>query len=61
MKRTRSRVLSAGAAVGLGALVLAGESTMVTRLRRALVTEAGVDRRQVAFMGYWRRGVAMQS
>ncbi|KQT92128.1 hypothetical protein ASG49_09185 [Marmoricola sp. Leaf446] len=40
---------------------IAGESTMVTRLRRALVQEVGVDRRQVAFMGYWRRGVAMQS
>lgn len=40
---------------------IAGESAMVTRLRRALVTEVGVDRRQVAFMGYWRRGVAMQS
>ena len=40
---------------------IAGESAMVTRLRRALVKEVGVDRRQVAFMGYWRRGVAMQS
>lgn len=40
---------------------IAGESAMVTRLRRALVTELGVDRRQVAFMGYWRRGVAMMS
>ncbi len=40
---------------------IAGESAMVTRLRRALVKELGVDRRQVAFMGYWRRGVAMQS
>jgi NADPH-dependent ferric siderophore reductase len=40
---------------------IAGEAAMVTRLRRALVREVGVDRRQVAFMGYWRRGVAMQS
>lgn len=40
---------------------IAGESTMVTQLRRALVKELGVDRRQVAFMGYWRRGVAMKS
>lgn len=40
---------------------IAGESAMVTRLRRALVRELGVDRRQVAFMGYWRRGVAMAS
>ena len=40
---------------------IAGEASMVTRLRRALVSEVGVDRRQVAFMGYWRRGVAMKS
>jgi len=40
---------------------IAGESAMVTCLRRALVREVGVDRRQVAFMGYWRRGVAMKS
>jgi len=40
---------------------IAGESGMVTGLRRALVNELGVDRRQVAFMGYWRRGVAMRS
>ncbi|ABL83908.1 MULTISPECIES: siderophore-interacting protein [unclassified Nocardioides] len=32
-----------------------------TALRRALVTDLGLDRRQVAFMGYWRRGVAMRS
>jgi NADPH-dependent ferric siderophore reductase len=40
---------------------IAGESRMVTTLRRALVTELGVDRSRVAFMGYWRRGVAMRS
>lgn len=40
---------------------IAGESTMVTGLRRHLVKELGVDRSQVAFMGYWRRGVAMKS
>ncbi|RYE76509.1 MAG: siderophore-interacting protein, partial [Myxococcales bacterium] len=40
---------------------IAGESAMVTNLRRALVKEVGVDRSQVAFMGYWRRGVAMKS
>ena len=40
---------------------IAGESTMVTNLRRALVKEADIDRTQVAFMGYWRRGVAMKS
>ena len=35
---------------------LAGESTVVTGLRRYLVRDLGVDRRGVAFMGYWRRG-----
>ncbi|MBB6628284.1 siderophore-interacting protein [Nocardioides sp. KIGAM211] len=40
---------------------VAGESRVVTGLRRALVAEVGLDRRQVAFMGYWRRGVAMRS
>ncbi|MCW2794258.1 MAG: siderophore-interacting protein [Nocardioides sp.] len=40
---------------------IAGESAVVTGLRRALVTGLGMDRRQVAFMGYWRRGVAMRS
>ena len=40
---------------------IAGESAMVTNLRRALVREVGIDRSQVAFMGYWRRGVAMKS
>lgn len=40
---------------------IAGESKVVTSLRRCLVSELGVDRAQVAFMGYWRRGVAMRS
>lgn len=40
---------------------IAGESKVVTVLRRCLVTELGMDRSQVAFMGYWRRGVAMRS
>jgi NADPH-dependent ferric siderophore reductase len=40
---------------------IAGESKVVTGLRRLLVSELGMDRRQVAFMGYWRRGVAMRS
>jgi NADPH-dependent ferric siderophore reductase len=40
---------------------IAGESAIVTGLRRALVSGLGMDRRQVAFMGYWRRGVAMRS
>ena len=37
---------------------LAGEASAITTLRRFLVREAGLDRRQVAFMGYWRRGRA---
>lgn len=40
---------------------IAGESRVVTTLRRALVKELEIDRRQVAFMGYWRQGVAMRS
>ncbi|WP_139982242.1 siderophore-interacting protein [Nocardioides litoris] len=40
---------------------IAGESKVVTGLRRALVKDLGVDRHQVAFMGYWRLGVAMKS
>lgn len=35
---------------------IAGESQVVTGLRRYLVRDVGVDRRQVAFMGYWRTG-----
>ncbi|MEV0729491.1 siderophore-interacting protein [Polymorphospora sp. NPDC050346] len=37
---------------------LAGEAGTVVALRRFLVGECGVDRRAVAFMGYWRRGRA---
>ncbi|HEX2074391.1 MAG TPA: siderophore-interacting protein [Geodermatophilus sp.] len=37
---------------------LAGEAGMVTLLRRRLVRDLGVPRGAVAFMGYWRRGVA---
>ena len=40
---------------------IAGESWLVKALRRALVTELGVERSRVAFMGYWREGVAMRS
>ncbi|MBN9174761.1 MAG: siderophore-interacting protein [Microbacterium sp.] len=35
---------------------IAGESATVKTLRRHLVSGCGVDRRRVAFMGYWRRG-----
>ena len=39
---------------------IAGESSVVTTLRRHLVKDLGIHRAQVAFMGYWRRGVAMR-
>jgi NADPH-dependent ferric siderophore reductase len=37
---------------------LAGEAGVIKALRRYLVSELGVDRKAVAFMGYWRRGRA---
>ncbi|WP_258724815.1 siderophore-interacting protein [Cellulomonas sp. NS3] len=37
---------------------LAGEAGAIKTLRRHLVAERGVDRRSVAFMGYWREGRA---
>ncbi len=37
---------------------LAGEASAIKTLRRHLVTGHGVDRRAVAFMGYWRLGKA---
>ncbi len=37
---------------------IAGEAAAVKALRRAVVTDRGVDRTQVAFMGYWRLGQA---
>lgn len=37
---------------------LAGEAGAIKTLRRHLVAERGVDRRAVAFMGYWREGRA---
>ena len=40
---------------------IAGESWLVKTLRRALVSELEVERARVAFMGYWRQGVAMRS
>ncbi|MGO3325791.1 siderophore-interacting protein [Gordonia sp. (in: high G+C Gram-positive bacteria)] len=40
---------------------IAGESKVVTGLRRHLVKELGIARSQVAFMGYWRHGVAMKA
>ncbi|MHC2186828.1 NADPH-dependent ferric siderophore reductase [Rathayibacter agropyri] len=35
---------------------IAGEAGAVKLIRRCLVTELGLDRRRVAFMGYWRSG-----
>ncbi|MER6583390.1 SIP domain-containing protein, partial [Nonomuraea sp. NPDC001023] len=35
---------------------LAGEAAVIKRLRRHLVSERGMDRKAVAFMGYWRQG-----
>ncbi|MFF2822054.1 siderophore-interacting protein [Arthrobacter koreensis] len=40
---------------------IAGEAAVVRGLRRYLVREAGIDRKQVAFMGYWRQGRAEAS
>lgn len=37
---------------------IAGEAGVVRDLRRHLVRDVGVDRRAVAFMGYWRTGRA---
>jgi NADPH-dependent ferric siderophore reductase len=37
---------------------IAGESGSVKALRRHLVGERGFDRRRVAFIGYWRRGIS---
>jgi NADPH-dependent ferric siderophore reductase len=37
---------------------LAGEAGVIKTLRRYLVSEKGVDRTSVAFMGYWRHGRA---
>jgi NADPH-dependent ferric siderophore reductase len=37
---------------------LAGEASVIKRLRRLLVSDLGVDRTKVAFMGYWRAGRA---
>lgn len=37
---------------------IAGEAGTVKELRRYLVRDVGIDRKQVAFMGYWRQGKA---
>jgi NADPH-dependent ferric siderophore reductase len=47
-----------GIAIGDGPFYawLAGEAGVIKALRRLLVADLGVDRRSVAFMGYWRQG-----
>ena len=37
---------------------IAGEAGVVKEMRRYLVRDVGIDRKQVAFMGYWRLGKA---
>ena len=37
---------------------IAGEAGVIKDMRRYLVRDVGIDRKQVAFMGYWRRGKA---
>ena len=37
---------------------LAGEAGVIKALRRFLVSETGIDRKRIAFMGYWRTGKA---
>ena len=37
---------------------IAGESKVVTGLRRHLVNDRGVPRRSITFSGYWRRGAS---
>ena len=37
---------------------LAGEAAAIKLLRRFLVSETGIDRKRIAFMGYWRAGRA---
>jgi NADPH-dependent ferric siderophore reductase len=37
---------------------IAGEAAVIKDVRRYLVREVGIERKQVAFMGYWRQGKA---
>jgi NADPH-dependent ferric siderophore reductase len=37
---------------------IAGEAAAIKDMRRYLVRDVGIDRKQVAFMGYWRQGKA---
>ena len=60
LRRFRGEPLDAARERGERYYWIAGESSVVTRLRRHLVRDLGVSRHQVAFMGYWREGVAMR-
>lgn len=40
---------------------IGGESGIVTGLRRCLVRDYEMPRKQVSFMGYWKQGVSMRS
>ncbi|MFC0675145.1 siderophore-interacting protein [Brachybacterium hainanense] len=56
---TRTALAEAGTGLGPDfSAWIAGEAGAVTGIRRYLVQEVGVNRRQVAFMGYWRIGRA---
>ncbi|SIM14967.1 Siderophore-interacting protein [Mycobacteroides abscessus subsp. abscessus] len=37
---------------------LAAEAAVVRAARRVCVNEAGIDRRRISFMGYWKAGQA---
>jgi len=48
-----------GETAGTPYVWVAAEAAVVRDLRRYLVTEAGLPRANVAFMGYWREGRAL--
>src|SRR5699024_6817314 len=56
--RRRRRDHAVETTTGHGAFYawLAGEAAVIKALRRHLVSELGLDRKQVSFMGYWRQG-----
>lgn len=58
--RTGEEVVDDSSPAGDRYYWIAGESRVVTGIRRQLVKELGIPRAQVAFMGYWREGVAMK-
>ena len=56
IKATRNPDLPAGALPFYA--WIAGEAGVIKDMRRYLVRDVGIDRKQVAFMGYWRKGKA---